>query len=139
MLPRWYFSLNFGDVPLMILGKYGDFAFIDEPMAVYRQTGTGVSTKGIGHWLFNFRHFKEWIRIWEYGNNYFENKYQAESLNTILYFYYYILIKYNYSFRILIMSLKYNLFESQLSYFHRLVIFYRLIKRYAHHKITSNR
>src|SRR5690606_9591901 len=42
--PSWFYKVAYGDVALsMLLGQYGDFGFIDEPMAVYRQTGEGVS------------------------------------------------------------------------------------------------
>ena len=36
--PDWFMKVAFGDVPLsFLLGQYGNFYFIDEPMAVYRK------------------------------------------------------------------------------------------------------
>lgn len=126
--PSWFYEIAYGDVALsMLLGRYGDFGFINERMAVYRRTGEGISTKGQEHWLFTFRHYKEYIRVWECGNNYYNGKFKKETLNTIYYFYNVIFQSYNYRFRIFVMSLKYALLESQLSFFTRFRIIYRLM------------
>src|SRR5690606_4014368 len=53
--PGWFYKVAFGDVPLsMLLGKYGEFGFINEPMAVYRQTGQGVSSHGKTNYWFKY-------------------------------------------------------------------------------------
>lgn len=87
--PDWYMNVAFGDVPLsMIMGKYGDFYFIDEPMAVYRQTGEGVSSYGpedSGNFL--TYHFLNWISIWDLGNRHYKYKYNKEVIKTTCYFY----------------------------------------------------
>jgi hypothetical protein len=45
--PELFYKVAFGDVPSSILlGQHGDLNFFDEPMAVYRITGKGVSTAG---------------------------------------------------------------------------------------------
>lgn len=81
----------FGDVPLsFVLGKYGRFGFIDEEMAVYRQTTTGVSTAGLkelGLKNFKVQHFKNWIEIWDYADRFYEFKYHKEATETVLGFY----------------------------------------------------
>jgi glycosyltransferase involved in cell wall biosynthesis len=81
----------FGDVPLsFVLGKYGRFGYIDEEMAVYRQTTTGVSTAGLkelGLKNFKVQHFKNWIEIWDYADRFYEFKYHKEATETVLGFY----------------------------------------------------
>lgn len=99
--PDWFYKTQFGDVPLcMILGKAGNFFFIDEEMAVYRMSGKGLSTRGNEHWLFTFHHYTAWVRIWEYSDLYHRRKHHAEALATIFYFYDVIFRKYNYSFTV---------------------------------------
>jgi hypothetical protein len=71
----------------MILGKYGKFGFINEPMAVYRQTGVGVSSKHIHSRDYQFIHNTNWIKIWELGLIDHEYKYTKEAVATILFFY----------------------------------------------------
>lgn len=115
-LPDWFYKVGFGDVPLsMVLGKHGDFGFLDEEMAVYRQTKSGISTKGLGERDFILGHYLKWIEIWEQGNNYFHDKYWPESKATIRQFIREIVIKYFYSVRILIQLTNYFFFRSQLS------------------------
>ena len=74
--PSWFYKVPFGDVPLsLILGLQGDYGFIDEPMAVYRQTGKGESTQGrdeLGTARFTEKHFLSWIQIWDYANQMYE-------------------------------------------------------------------
>jgi len=89
--PDWFYEVAFGDVPLsFLLGKHGNFYFIDEPMAVYRQTAKGVSKHGRdalaeGDWI--KIHFKHWINIWDYANDFYDNRYKKEASKTISYFY----------------------------------------------------
>jgi len=81
----------FGDVPLsFVLGKYGKFGFIDEEMAVYRQTNSGISTAGLealGRKKFQVQHFKNWIQIWDYADKFYGFKYHKEATETVLKFY----------------------------------------------------
>lgn len=122
-LPDWYFKLQFGDVPLcMIFGKFGNFYFLDEEMAVYRITAKGVAGTGRKNFLFTFNHFTEWIRIWEQGNIFFNREYEKETLRTIAYFYTVILERYNYSFTIFRMCTKNVMFKSKLTHMSRMRI-----------------
>lgn len=130
-LPEWFFKVKFGDVPLtMILGKFGKFYFINEPMAVYRQTNKGISTEGKGNRLYFFNHYLEWVRIWEFGSIYYDGKYEKEALNTISHFYGLINKNYGYRLNIFLMTLKYAFFESQFPFFLRSRISARLFKDY---------
>lgn len=90
-LPEWFSTVAYGDVPLsMIYGKHGKFGFIDEEMAVYRQTGQGVSTQGRSEmnnraWA---RHvWINWVEVWEKGSTYYPGRYREEVSDTIQFFY----------------------------------------------------
>jgi glycosyltransferase involved in cell wall biosynthesis len=87
--PEWFMHVAFGDVPLsMIIGEYGDFYFIDHPMAVYRQTGKGVSKAGPQDpTLWQIQHFLNWISIWDKGNKHHNYAYNTEARNTIFHYY----------------------------------------------------
>lgn len=88
--PVWMTKVAFGDVPLsFILGKHGDFGFINEEMAVYRQTNTGASTAGfkeLGAQKFRIQHFKNWIDIWDKADKFYNYKHRKQASNTISYF-----------------------------------------------------
>lgn len=74
--PDWFYKVAYGDVPLsMVLGEHGKFGFIDEEMAVYRQTNSGVSTEGIQRPDYYYNHFINWVDIWDYANVYYNYKY----------------------------------------------------------------
>ncbi len=81
----------FTDVPLsFVLGKYGNFGFIDEEMAVYRQTDAGVSKLGLkelGYNKFMVQHYKNWIEIWDYADKFYGYEYHKEATETIIGFY----------------------------------------------------
>ena len=88
-LPEWIYQVFAGDVPLsMILGKFGDFIFIDEPMAVYRITGNGYSRTGK---RFSVKENMErnllWIDIWDHGLKYHNYRYLQEARATVAEFY----------------------------------------------------
>ena len=89
--PDWFRNCDFGDVPLsMLMGRYGDFYFLDEVMAVYRQTNKGVSTTGLaqmGRRKFYVEHFKKWIKIWDEANKFYNYVYQEQARATVSYFY----------------------------------------------------
>ncbi len=115
-LPEWFIKVTFGDVPLsMILGKYGKFGFIDESMAVYRQTGQGVSSQGKDKSSFYVEHFIKWIEIWEYGLLHYNYEYSQEAVKTILNFYQRILQHYHFSYTVFKRSLLQATVKSQLS------------------------
>lgn len=88
--PEWFMTVAFGDVPLsFLLGQYGDFYFIDEPMAVYRITGKGLSGSGSPEMMRPSRateHFSSWIDIWRHLNAHFEYRYNKEATLTIVSF-----------------------------------------------------
>lgn len=89
--PSWFSEVAFGDVPLsFLLGKHGDLGFIDEPMAVYRNTGKGLSSAGLkelGAKKFRVQHFKNWIQIWDYADRFYNFKYHKEASETVYEFY----------------------------------------------------
>jgi hypothetical protein len=122
----------------MILGKQGDYAFINEPMAVYRMTGSGVSTIGKEDPLFTFRHFMEWIRIWELGNDFFKGLYRNEAVTTVMSFYDVIFKKYNYSPDIFRKTTRYALRDSAFPIGVRLRIFSGLRKNFRVGKKTQH-
>lgn len=90
-IPYWYKEILFGDVALsFILGTYGKFHFIDEPMAVYRITGSGSSSSGLevyGPRLFTEIHLKNWIRIWDRADELYNQTFHKEAQTTLQYFY----------------------------------------------------
>ena len=89
--PHWFRSIMYGDLGLnFLLGKYGNFYFIDEAMAVYRITGKGLSMTGnektvipsqiIGIYL-------NWIEIWRYADQHYQHRYRLQTSKTIFSFY----------------------------------------------------
>jgi glycosyltransferase involved in cell wall biosynthesis len=126
-IPSWFYKIRFGDVALsMLLGKHGDFGFINEPVAVYRHTGVGASTVGKEKPDFLLDQFSEWIRIWEYGFMHYDYRFQKEALNTIYSFYETIFRNYNYSFKIFRKMLHYSVFKSRLKFILRLRVAARI-------------
>ncbi len=113
--PSWYYKVAFGDVPLsFLLGKHGDFGFIDEPMAVYRITGEGVSTAGLkelGRKKFRVQHFNNWIQIWDYADSLYSFKYHKETSKTTIEFFKTITDNLPVSVGSLAKVLSYNFFE----------------------------
>ncbi len=108
----YFNNVAFGDVSLsFILGKYGDFGFIDEEMAVYRLTDKGASTAGLkelGFKKFTIQHFKNWIEIWDRADVFYDFKYHKESFKTVKFFYTKIITQFNFNFSTLLKLLKYN-------------------------------
>lgn len=133
--PDWFYTVQFGDVALsIILGKFGDFYFIDDEMAVYRMTGTGVSTMGNQHYLFHYRHFVEWISVWEMADVWFGGKYRFDVVATIRQFYGMIFTRYNYSFRIFIRMFVFAVFRSRFSLLLRMKMGCYLVSRWLSKK-----
>ncbi|CAH8295365.1 glycosyl transferase family 2 [Mariniflexile fucanivorans] len=89
--PNWYYDVAFGDVPLsFLLGKYGDFGFIDEKMAVYRYIDSGVSKSGLkelGIKKLSILHSENWIKIWDYADKHFNYIYHQEASRSVKGFY----------------------------------------------------
>jgi glycosyltransferase involved in cell wall biosynthesis len=125
-LPEWFKKVQYGDVALsMMLGKLGNFGFIDEPMAVYRLTGKGVSDYGDF-----YKKLKYWITIWEYGNNYYSGIYWKSARLTIIRFNHHILKYYKYSYVVFLRLLFRALFRSVLPWYRRPEVFFRIILVY---------
>ncbi|PKA82134.1 glycosyl transferase family 2 [Ulvibacter sp. MAR_2010_11] len=125
----------FGDVPLsFVLGKYGRFGFIDEEMAVYRQTNKGASTAGLkllGIKTFRIQHYKNWIQIWDYADKFYHFKYHKEATETVFEFYKIILVNCPSTFSSFIKVLYYNMVERKLPFHRKLVITKRIIYYYG--------
>jgi glycosyltransferase involved in cell wall biosynthesis len=129
--PKWYYKIVFGDVALsMIYGKHGKFGFIDESMAVYRQTGQGASLIGNGKYLFFFNHYLNWIKVWEYGIIDYNYKYFDVAKSTIVYFYTLILSKYSFSIAIFLKLIAYAVFKSPLHVIKKLTIIAEVSKKF---------
>lgn len=129
--PCWFYKVAYGDVPLsMILGQYGAFGFINEPMAVYRLTNSGVSTQGASSWWYTFTHYIEWIRIWEYGSNFYAPRYREQAKTTTLSFYRMIFEKYRYHPHIVLSGLQYLLLGSKFPTRIRIQLFYEILRHF---------
>jgi glycosyltransferase involved in cell wall biosynthesis len=129
--PNWLNQVAFGDVPLsMILGEYGKFGFIDEPMSVYRQTGKGVSSDGRGQYYHTLKHYLSWIEVWEYGLKHHRFQYYEEGRRTIIYFYDFVLNRYKYHPSIFFKLCKYSFVNSKLPFFKKVSVGLKLIRLY---------
>lgn len=117
--PSWFYEVSFVDVPLsFLLGKLGSFGFLDEEMAIYRQTNEGVSTFGLkelGINKFRIQHFKNWIEIWDYANKEFDYKYNSESINSVNEFYKEIISSLPLNLNSFYMVSKFNFFDRDLA------------------------
>ena len=126
--PSWIYKVAFGDVPLSyLLGQHGDFGFIDEEMAVYRQTNVGVSTAGLkelGAQKFRVQHMKNWIEIWDYADKLYKHKYHKEASKTVSSFYQTIFLNLPITFKTVSGLFLYNIFTRNLS----------VVKTFAHTK-----
>jgi glycosyltransferase involved in cell wall biosynthesis len=130
--PDWFMKVAFGDVPLsFLLGKYGNFYFIDEPMAVYRITGKGLSTTGksqMDHAAWMKQHFLSWVQIWNYANNHYNYLYNQEAIQTIIQFHKLIIKTYKYSWKALFNLCAYNLFKTKDKISNKVLISNAIIK-----------
>lgn len=88
-LPGWFYQVFAGDFSLaMIAGRFGEFIFIDEPMAVYRITGNGYSRTGKKFTREeNLERNLLWVDLWDYGIRYNTYIYVKEARSTVLEFY----------------------------------------------------
>lgn len=102
--PDWFMQVAFGDVPLsFLLGLYGKFYFIDEPMAVYRISGKGISAAGkskMDHGSWVKKHYNAWIQIWNEANRMYNYQFNEDAINTITGFYKFILKTNKYSWKV---------------------------------------
>ncbi len=129
--PEWLFEMPFGDVPLsMILGKYGNFGFIDEPMAVYRQTGKGVSSFGNENFLYRFQHTVNWIKIWEQGLIHYDYQFEEEAVAAIREFYFVIISRYGFTKSVFFKTLNFLFFKSKLKTGLRFYLFGQIMGEY---------
>jgi glycosyltransferase involved in cell wall biosynthesis len=132
-LPDWFFTIAFGDVALsIILGHHGDFCFIDQPLAVYRQTGAGISTVGNERPDYYMQHFFDWIDLWEKGDMFANGEFREEALGTIVFFYQLILVHYKYRFQILFLCIKNILIKSNYPALVRLKVLSLVVKAFYH-------
>ncbi|MBF8150975.1 glycosyltransferase family 2 protein [Winogradskyella sp. F6397] len=119
--PYWFSEVAFGDVPLsFLLGKHGDFGFIDEEMAVYRLTGNGVSTAGLeelGNNQFYVQHFKNWIDIWDFADKHYNYKFHKQASKTVISFYRIIESNLPTKMSSFLHIMKFNLLERRISLF----------------------
>lgn len=124
--PSWFYKVAFGDVPLsFLLGKHGDFGFIDEPMAVYRSTDEGVSKAGLkelGWKKFKIQHFKNWIQIWDYADGFYKFKYHKEATETVIEFYKTIMVHLPVSLGSFVNVLYYTIFERKLPLVYKMAV-----------------
>lgn len=130
----------FGDVPLsFVLGKYGRFGFIDEEMAVYRQTNKGISTAGLeelGVNKFRIQHYKNWIQIWDYADKFYGYAFHKEATATVIAFNKIILSILPNTLQSYTKMLYYNIFERKLPLFRKLVTSKRIVF-YCGRKFTT--
>jgi len=130
--PDWFMNVLFGDIPFsFLLGQYGDFYFIDEPMAVYRITGKGLSTAGKTYmnkssWAKELNY--NWIQIWREANNYYNYQYNREAIHTIIEFYKAVLESHQYSWKAFFDTCANNFGKTTDHISNRLVIAYSLLK-----------
>lgn len=86
--PPWYKQVLYGDVPLsLLLGAHGNFYFIDEPMAVYRITGDGLSDSGNprSQTLAGMTRITlSWVDIWRKADQHYNGRFHREARATIL-------------------------------------------------------
>ncbi len=116
--PKWFHKIAYGDVSLsFLLGVYGDFGFINEPMSVYRYTEKGLSTQGLkelGPTKFNIQHFKNWIKIWDYADKHHNYKYHKIAVKTVKSFLNEIASSLPITLSSSFILLQYNIFERKL-------------------------
>lgn len=140
IFPQWFYRVAYGDVALsMILGEYGDFGFIDEPMAVYRRTGQGVSAYNRANSRELYAHFLQWIRIWEWGVMHYGGQHFSVALKTIDSFYEVILSRTNYRLLICVKAATFALCRSHFPVRIRVGVFFRVWRRFVKGRIVRNR
>lgn len=88
--PDWFTKVSFADISLsFILGKLGDYHFMNDEMSVYRQTEFGLSKSGLkelGFKKYIVEHTKNHIEIWDYANKFHNYKYDNQAKKTIFLF-----------------------------------------------------
>jgi glycosyltransferase involved in cell wall biosynthesis len=89
--PPWFREVAWGDMPLaFLLGRLGQFHFIDEAMAVYRVTGRGVSTSGLNELHpgdYHERRLQSLIEIWDHADRAYEYRHHDAASRAVARFY----------------------------------------------------
>jgi len=99
-LPDWFSKIAFGDIALnFIFGAFGKFGFINENMAVYRITGSGISLNGrvsLSEKKWIIAHHYKWLSIWLYANAHHNRKYLTSVIKGYNFFLYRAIINENF-------------------------------------------
>lgn len=110
--PSWFTKVAFADVSLsFLLGKYGEFHFMKDEMAVYRQTKYGLSKSGLeelGFKKFKVEHMKNYIEIWDRANEHYNYFYYDKANKTVKEFYKIIIAQTGISFKSLLNLIRYT-------------------------------
>lgn len=110
--PSWFTKVAFADVSLsFLLGKYGEFHFMEDEMAVYRQTKYGLSKSGLkelGFKKFKVEHMENYIEIWDRANEHYNYCYHDKAKKTVKEFYKVIITQLGVSFKSLLSLIKYT-------------------------------
>jgi len=129
-LPDWFYNVAFGDVPLsFIMGKYGNFYFLNEEMAVYRITGKGISNIDDGKDQYHFLRNKKWVTIWENALIYHNYDFAEVALPTIKSFYQKIIKNEHLSFNLILKLFFFSTFRSKLGLKYRFSVFASILKQ----------
>jgi glycosyltransferase involved in cell wall biosynthesis len=77
-LPRWYYDLPIGDLPLHVINaRHGDIAMIDRVMAVYRLHAGGTFSM-----IANADRVRAVVRMYECVNDYLDHRFDATIRGT---------------------------------------------------------
>jgi|ERR1051325_1444026 glycosyltransferase involved in cell wall biosynthesis len=129
-LPDWFYKLIYADVPLsFILGKFGKFIFLDEEMAVYRITNTGISVREVKNYNWQFVNCTRWLQIWCYADKYYDRQYHGEAMDTIHFFYTRMMQQYEKSLRMKLKIFMHVFFCLDQSFVDKLRIMKLLLER----------
>ncbi|ARV12799.1 hypothetical protein BTO09_10750 [Gilvibacter sp. SZ-19] len=111
--PNWFTKVAFADVSLsFLLGKYGNYGFLDKDLAVYRQSNSerlsNLGLKELGKKRFKVEHLQNYIEIWDRANIHYKYKYNKETRSVVKGFYRDIIINMPDCYKAYINLLKYN-------------------------------
>jgi glycosyltransferase involved in cell wall biosynthesis len=112
-IPDFFYKAKFGDLALaFILGKEGEFYFIDEEMAVYRQLEGGILNKynqGKTKEEQLENRLKDLILVWDLADSYYDSLYESYYKNTVNHFYRNILLNQKNSIKVIIRCIIHNI------------------------------
>ncbi|MEM6298470.1 MAG: glycosyltransferase [Bacteroidota bacterium] len=104
--PDWFYEAPMGDFALpMIYGKYGNFGFIDEAMAVHRLSGEGMFSSQLarlGKKEWAHRRLYKTIKLLEDGNKENSYKYTKEVERSISFLYFLNSLRYGFNGKLLV-------------------------------------